>query len=63
MLTTRFDTPVGELAFFSMFTTFGSPQDITLASLRVEHLCAAAPTGKGSRSPGCRCAARAEGLR
>jgi transcriptional regulator with XRE-family HTH domain len=41
MLTTRFDTPVGELAFFSMFTTFGSPQDITLASMRVEHLCAA----------------------
>jgi transcriptional regulator with XRE-family HTH domain len=40
MLTTRFDTPVGQLAFFSMFTTFGSPQDITLASLRVEHLCA-----------------------
>jgi hypothetical protein len=24
-----------------MFTTFGTPQDITLASLRVEHLFAA----------------------
>jgi transcriptional regulator with XRE-family HTH domain len=37
-LTTRFGTPLGELAFFSMFTTFGTPQDITLASLRVEHI-------------------------
>jgi transcriptional regulator with XRE-family HTH domain len=37
-LTTRFATPLGELAFFSMFTTFGTPQDITLASLRVEHI-------------------------
>ncbi len=52
MLTTRFDTPVGELAFFSMFTTFGSPQDITLASLRVEHLCAAdAATEQAMRAP------------
>lgn len=41
VLTTRLDTPFGELAFFSLFTTFGSPQHITLASLRVEHLCAA----------------------
>jgi transcriptional regulator with XRE-family HTH domain len=41
MLTTRFATPYGELAFFSMFTTFGTPQDITLASLRLEHLFAA----------------------
>jgi transcriptional regulator with XRE-family HTH domain len=40
LLTTRFDTPVGPLAFFSMFTTFGTPQDITLASLRVELLFA-----------------------
>ena len=43
-LTTRFATSVGELAFFSMFTTFGSPQDITLASLRVEHMFAADET-------------------
>jgi transcriptional regulator with XRE-family HTH domain len=35
VLTTRFATPLGELAFFSMFTTFGTPQDITLASLRL----------------------------
>lgn len=41
VLTTRFATPHGELAFFSMFTTFGKPQDITLASLRVEHMFAA----------------------
>jgi transcriptional regulator with XRE-family HTH domain len=41
VLTTRFATQHGELAFFSLFTTFGTPQDITLASLRVEHLFAA----------------------
>ncbi|HSM80484.1 MAG TPA: helix-turn-helix transcriptional regulator [Nodosilinea sp.] len=41
VLTTRYATHYGELAFFSMFTTFGTPQDITLASLRVEHLFAA----------------------
>ncbi len=41
VLTTRFATEHGELAFFSLFTTFGTPQDITLASLRVEHLFAA----------------------
>jgi transcriptional regulator with XRE-family HTH domain len=41
VLTTRFATRYGELAFFSMFTTFGTPQDITLASLRVEHMFAA----------------------
>jgi transcriptional regulator with XRE-family HTH domain len=38
VLTTRFATTLGELAFFSMFSTFGTPQDITLASLRVEHI-------------------------
>jgi transcriptional regulator with XRE-family HTH domain len=41
VLTTRFSTEHGELAFFSMFSTFGTPQDITLASLRVEHVFAA----------------------
>lgn len=41
VLTTRFATQHGELAFFSMFSTFGTPQDITLASLRVEHVFAA----------------------
>ena len=38
VMTTRYGTKYGELSFFSMFTTFGNPQDITLASLRVEHL-------------------------
>lgn len=41
ILTTRYATPMGQLAFFSMFTTFGTPHDITLASLRVEHMFAA----------------------
>jgi transcriptional regulator with XRE-family HTH domain len=41
VLTSRFATDHGELAFFSMFTTFGSPQHITLASLRIEHMFAA----------------------
>ena len=41
VLTSRFATAHGELSFFSMFTTFGTPQDITLASLRVEHMFAA----------------------
>lgn len=44
VLTTRFASAHGELAFFSMFSTFGTPQDITLASLRVEHLFAADET-------------------
>jgi len=38
VLTSRFVTTHGELSFFSMFTTFGTPQHITLASLRIEHL-------------------------
>jgi transcriptional regulator with XRE-family HTH domain len=41
VLTTRFATPYGVLSFFTMLTTFGTPHDITLASLRVEHLFAA----------------------
>jgi transcriptional regulator with XRE-family HTH domain len=41
VLTARYATAFGPLAFFSLFTTFGTPQDITLASLRLEHLCAA----------------------
>jgi hypothetical protein len=41
LLTTRFSTSFGDLSFFSMFTTFGTPQDITLASLKVEHVFAA----------------------
>ena len=38
MMTTRFATTYGELSFFSMYTTFGTPHDITLASLRIEHM-------------------------
>ncbi len=38
VLSSRFATAHGVLAFFSMFTTFGSPQHITLASLRIEHM-------------------------
>ena len=41
VLTSRFASPHGELAFFSMFSTFGTPQNISLQSLRVEHLFAA----------------------
>ena len=41
LLTLRFVTRYGELAFFRMYSTFGSPQDITLSSLRVEHMFAA----------------------
>lgn len=37
VLATRLQTPVGRLSFFSTFTTFGTPLDITVASLRVEH--------------------------
>jgi transcriptional regulator with XRE-family HTH domain len=44
VLTTRYTTKHGELAFFSMFATFGTPQDITLASLRIEHMFAANET-------------------
>ena len=35
-LVTRYATRVGELAFLSMFTTFGTPHSVTLASLRAE---------------------------
>jgi transcriptional regulator with XRE-family HTH domain len=38
LLLTRLRGPEGELRFFSTFTTFGAPLDVTLASLRVEHL-------------------------
>jgi transcriptional regulator with XRE-family HTH domain len=37
VLATRLRTPAGPLSFFSAFTTFGTPLDITVASLRVEH--------------------------
>lgn len=41
VLATRLATPHGELSFFSIVSSFGSPQSVTLASLRIEHLFAA----------------------
>jgi hypothetical protein len=41
---TRVRTVEGELRFLSTFTTFGMPQDITVASLRIEHLVPADAT-------------------
>ena len=38
LVLTRVRSTQGELNFLSTFTTFGMPQDITLASLRIEHL-------------------------
>ncbi|MGC5700827.1 helix-turn-helix domain-containing protein [Pseudomonas sp. NFXW11] len=43
LLLTRVRTAGGELRFLSTFTTFGMPQDITVASLRIEHLIPADP--------------------
>jgi transcriptional regulator with XRE-family HTH domain len=43
VLATRLRTPAGPLSFFSTFTTFGTPLDITVASLRVEHQFPADP--------------------
>lgn len=37
-LVTRYSSRHGELAFLGMFTTFGTPHSVTLASLRVELL-------------------------
>jgi transcriptional regulator with XRE-family HTH domain len=41
LLLTRLRSGVGELRLFSMFSSFGAPLDVTLASLRIEHLFAA----------------------
>ncbi|BCX67665.1 helix-turn-helix domain-containing protein [Pseudomonas izuensis] len=38
LILTRVRTENGELRFLSTFTTFGMPLDITVASLRIEHL-------------------------
>ncbi len=38
LLLTRLHSREGELNFMSTFTTFGMPQDITVTSLRIEHL-------------------------
>ncbi|QPF71586.1 helix-turn-helix transcriptional regulator [Roseateles sp. DAIF2] len=37
LMHTRLRSSAGELALFSAFTTFGTPLDVTVASLRVEH--------------------------
>lgn len=45
LVLTRIKCPQGELNFMSTFTTFGMPLDITVTSLRIEHLIPAdAPT-------------------
>ncbi len=41
LLLTRLRSVAGELRLFSMFSSFGAPLDVTLASLRIEHLFAA----------------------
>jgi transcriptional regulator with XRE-family HTH domain len=47
LLLTRLRSRVGELRLFSVFSSFGAPLDVTLASLRIEHLFAAdAATGE-----------------
>lgn len=38
VMLSRFMSSAGELTFFSTHTTFGSPMDVTAASLRVEHM-------------------------
>lgn len=38
LVLTRLDSRLGELTFMSTFTTFGMPLDITMESLRIEHL-------------------------
>lgn len=43
VLLTRLAAAAGELNFLSTFTTFGMPLDITVASLRIEHLIPADP--------------------
>jgi transcriptional regulator with XRE-family HTH domain len=41
LLLTRLRSRAGELQLFSMFSSFGAPLDVTLASLRIEHFFAA----------------------
>ncbi|WP_457977151.1 helix-turn-helix transcriptional regulator [Ectopseudomonas composti] len=43
LVMTHIDSPDGQLSFLSTFTTFGMPLDITVASLRIEHLIPADP--------------------
>lgn len=37
-LVAKLKSPMGELQFVSTFTTFGTPMDITTASLKIEHM-------------------------
>lgn len=41
LLLTHLRSAAGDLRLFSMFSSFGAPLDVTLASLRIEHLWAA----------------------
>ncbi len=41
LLLTRLRSSAGDLALFSVFSSVGAPMDVTLASLRIEHLFAA----------------------
>lgn len=50
LLLARLASDRGELAFFSTFTTFGAPLDVTVASLRVEHLFPADATTRDALS-------------
>ena len=43
LVLTRINSRQGQLDFMSTFTTFGMPQDITVTSLRIEHLIPANP--------------------
>lgn len=47
ILTTRLRTTQGVLTFFSAFTTFGAPLEITTASLRIEHFFPADEATRG----------------
>lgn len=38
LLCNRFTTTEGDFSLFSLYTTFGMPQDITLSSIRLEYL-------------------------
>lgn len=54
ILTTRLKTSQGVLTFFSAFTTFGAPLEITTASLRIEHFFPADEATRGVFERGVR---------
>lgn len=53
LLLTRVNSSQGELRFLSTFTTFGMPLDITVASLRIEHLIPADPATWQAMTAAC----------